>query len=71
VEILLTQYLRTFPLEHRNEIVAALINTGSRTDQFIGLAKDEATAELFSDVVVRMHAALEGIVSRAMLRVAP
>jgi hypothetical protein len=70
VEILLSQYLRDSPLEHRRVLADSLVTTGKRTDLFQGLTNDEATAELFSDVVVRMHGALEGIVARAMARAA-
>jgi hypothetical protein len=68
VEILLSQYLKQFAGDSREEVCRSLISTGQRTEHFAGLAKDEETAELFADVVVRMHAALEGLVSRAAAR---
>jgi pyruvate/2-oxoglutarate/acetoin dehydrogenase E1 component len=72
VEILLTRYLKQFPPADREEIAESLIKTGRRIDHFHGVAKDdEFLAELFSDVTIRMHAALEALVKRAMRRAAP
>jgi hypothetical protein len=68
VEILLTQYLKTFPPQLRQSLVETLLSNGKRTDHFAGLAKDDQTAEMLSDVVVRMHNALEGLVARSVQR---
>jgi hypothetical protein len=71
VEILLTQYLKAFPAgDSRTSICDTIIRTAQRTDHYAGLTKDEHTAELFADVVVRMHGAIEQLVSRAAARIA-
>jgi len=71
VEILLTQYLKTFPAgKVRKKICDSIIQTAKRTDHYEGLIQDEHVAELFADVVVRMHRAVEALVSRAAARVA-
>jgi len=46
-----------------------MLDTGQRTDQFEGIVKDFAEAEVFSDVVVKMHAALDAYIGRALKRV--
>ena len=69
VEILLARYFRSFEPDYREGIARDLLSSGTRTDHFVGLAQDEATAEWFSDVVVKMHDMLGGYVHRAMARI--
>jgi len=48
----------------------SLADVGKRTDHFAGLIKDdERAAEKFADVVVKMHAALDRLLERAVKRV--
>jgi hypothetical protein len=70
VEILLTNYFKSFPPEVRDSLAKTIIAVGKKTDHFAGLIENEAEAEVFSDVVVKMHAALESLVQRSLLRLA-
>lgn len=67
VEILLTDYLRRWGGD-RFDMAQTILDVGQRTDEFAGLVEDFAEAEVFADVVVRMHEALDGYVGRALKR---
>lgn len=69
LEMLRTDYLRRFG-PFRFDMAKTILNVGQRTDHFAGLVKDFAEAEVFADVVVRMHQALDGYVGRALTRIA-
>jgi hypothetical protein len=68
LEILLAAYLQPLAQDRREAFATSVLTAGQRTDQLDGLSKDEARAELLSDVTRRMQAALEGLVFRAMRR---
>jgi hypothetical protein len=68
VEILLAAYLQPLAQDRREAFATSVLTAGQRTDHLDGLAKDEAMAELLTDVTGRMQAALEGLVFRAMRR---
>ena len=67
VEILLSRYLSPAG-EFREGLARSIVDNGKRYDQFFGLAKTEAEAELLSDIAVRMHGQLEELVNRALAR---
>jgi hypothetical protein len=68
VELLLVDKLKSWPVEIRAQLVQAMRQSGRRTDQFAGAARNEAEAELLADVTVRMHRALDGYLDRALAR---
>ena len=70
VEILLKEYLKSFPPEQRGEIAQTIIKTGERTDAFTNVVKDDFEAEAFADVVVLSHGKVQGYVERALARIA-
>lgn len=70
VELLLADHLKKFG-PFRDNLAQHIFTVGQRTDHYFGLAKDDATAEVFSDVVIRMHASLEGYLERALGRLGP
>ena len=67
-EILLCRYFKAHPEEMWDELGDHMVEVGKRTDHFTGIAKTEEEAEVFADVVVKMHDALRGYVDRALLR---
>lgn len=70
VEILLAAYLKELLPADRIATVKAIEETGKKTAHFAGLTKDdERAAEKFADIVVKMHAALDGLLLRAVRRV--
>ena len=69
VELLLTEYLKKFG-QLKFDVAKSILDAGQRTDEFVGLVKDFAEAEVFADVVVKMHQALDTYVGRALKRVA-
>jgi hypothetical protein len=68
VEILLSRYFRAHPREMWEPLGEQLVQSGSRTDHFTGLVKNDEEAEVFADVVVKMHDALQDYVVRALQR---
>ncbi len=67
LEYLLSVHLRACA-ERRYDIARALLNAGERTEHFSALQLTEEQAATFSSVVVKMHAALDVYVGRALKR---
>lgn len=67
IELLLTEHLRSLGLKSADR-AQWILDVGQRTDHLQGRVRDVAKAEVLSDVVVRMHAALDGYVGRALAR---
>jgi hypothetical protein len=69
VEALFANYLRSLPDPEQIEAIAAIDTEGKYTGHFKGVLKDDpAGSEKFSDVVVRMHRALDRFLLRAVKR---
>jgi hypothetical protein len=70
VEILLAAYLKPLLPQDRVAALKAIEEMGKKTGHFTDLAKDDdRAAEKFADVVIKMHAALDGLLYRAARRV--
>lgn len=69
VDMLLAEYFTRLG-EKRFLKAQKILDEGEMTDHFKGLAPDEEEAEVFSDVVVRMHEMLDRYVGRALVRAA-
>ncbi len=69
LELLLVDYLKKFG-QFKFATAKSILDAGQRTDGYTGLVKDIGEAEVFSDVVVRMHQSLDEYVGRALKRIA-
>ena len=69
VEILLSQYLKSFPAEIRSN-AADLLKKAARKTDGLGTDEDPHMTVLLSDVVVALPKRFDGYVDRALDRVA-
>lgn len=68
VEILLSRYIKSHPRETWFDLCETLVKSAQKTDHFTAIIKTEEEAEVFADVVVKMHDAIEGYTKRALAR---
>ena len=68
LEILLSRYFKSHPEEMWDDLGKLMVAGAKRTDHFTNVVKTDAEAEVFADVVVKMHQSIQTYVDRGLGR---